>query len=484
MTSLETTSTQVDTIDTDALILGVIENSEIAAHPLLPEEVRAALTAQAAPLEPSAKVGSTTVFVSDTVTARRVVLVGVGEGTDSELREAAGSASRACGDTPGHVVVALPALTDSAHTAVAEGATLGAYTFTDYRGDEEQHPGATWQVAGAPDAAIAAAKITVAGVAGVRDLVNTAPLDLYPESFAEIARHLTDSLDLEYEVWDPQRLAAEGFGGLLAVGVGSSRLPRLVRVGYSPKKFAAHVALVGKGITFDSGGLSLKPPAAMETMKSDMAGAATVLHVVAAAAQAELPIKVTAWLCLAENLPSGTAQRPSDVIRIYGGKSVEVLNTDAEGRLVLADGLVKAQEESPDVLIDVATLTGAQGVALGERTSGVMGDADIRDAVVAAADSAGEPMWAMPLPEYLRASLDSTIADIQNIGDRANAGMLTAGLFLKEFVDDTPWAHLDIARPSFNEKPAHGFTTRGGTGIAVRTLLQYLRNYAGGEAKN
>jgi leucyl aminopeptidase len=195
---------------------------------------------------------------------------------------------------------------------------------------------------------------------------------------------------------------------------------------------------------------------------------------VLAAAGAKLNVNVVGWLCLAENLPSGTAQRPSDVIRIYGGKSVEVLNTDAEGRLVLADGLVKAREDNPDVLIDVATLTGAQGMALGDRTSGVMGTPAIRDAVVAAAESVGEPMWPMPLPDYLSESLKSKIADLKNIGERSNAGMLTAGLFLKEFVGETPWAHLDIARPAFNEGAAHGFTTPGGTGAGVRTLLAYL----------
>src|SRR5690606_34783077 len=210
------------------------------------------------------------------------------------------------------------------------------------------------------------------------------------------------------------------------------------------------------------------------TMKSDMAGAAAVMHVVLAAARANLPIAVTGWLCLAENMPSGTAQRPSDVIRTYNGTTVEVLNTDAEGRLVLADGLARALEENPAVIIDVATLTGAQGMALGTQTSGVMGTEDARAEVIEAADAAGEPMWPMPLPAHLREPLTSKIADLQNMGDPNGGGMLTAGVFLKEFVGDSPWAHLDIARPAFNEGGPYGYIAPGGTGVSVRTLFELL----------
>jgi leucyl aminopeptidase len=216
----------------------------------------------------------------------------------------------------------------------------------------------------------------------------------------------------------------------------------------------------------------------MVAMKSDMAGAAAVLGTVLAAARLKLPVAVTGWLCLAENMPSGTAQRPSDVITIRGGKTVEVLNTDAEGRLVLADGLVAAIEEGPDVVLDVATLTGAQLVALGARVSAVMGTDDVRDEVVAAAGRAGEQFWPMPLPTELRESLSSKVADIANIGER-HGGMLVAGLFLKDFVGQTPWAHLDIAGPAFNEQTAFGYTPVGGTGVAVRTLLELVEARAG-----
>jgi leucyl aminopeptidase len=245
------------------------------------------------------------------------------------------------------------------------------------------------------------------------------------------------------------------------------------------RKPAKRVHLVGKGITFDSGGLSLKPAAAMEWMKSDMGGSAAVLATVRAAAQLGLGVEVTGWMAIAENMPSGSAIRPSDVLHIHGGKTVEVMNTDAEGRLVMADAIVRACEESPDVLLDVATLTGAQLVALGSRVYAVMGDDEVRDAVVAAAGAAGEPAWPMPLPPELRASLDSPVADISNMGDRYG-GMLVAGLFLKDFVaDGVPWAHLDIAGPSFNEGEAYGYTPKGGTGVPVRTLVQWLESLAG-----
>ncbi|TBR15227.1 MAG: leucyl aminopeptidase, partial [Chitinophagaceae bacterium] len=243
------------------------------------------------------------------------------------------------------------------------------------------------------------------------------------------------------------------------------------------------VALVGKGITFDSGGLSLKPAASMEEMKSDMGGAAAVIATMAAVAELALAVDVEAWVPMAENMPSGTAIRPSDVLTLRGGKTVEVNNTDAEGRLILADAIARACEDGPDVVLDVATLTGAQLVALGARTTGVMGnDDDLRTAVVDAAGRAGEPSWPMPLPAELRKGLDSEIADLVNTGPR-EGGMLTAGLFLKEFVaEGVRWAHLDIAGPAFNSGDAYGYTPHGGTGAAVRTFVQLLEDLSTGTA--
>lgn len=478
MTSLNATSDTVSTIDADALILGF--DGDVTSHPQLPEDVRSAIAQTAAALEPSAKVGSTVVLPGTDVSATRIVLVGVGDATEGDLRFAAGAASRACGKRPSTVVVALPAADDAAASAIAEGALLGAYTFNDYKSDDAvaSYEGADWHIAGASEEAVKRASILAAAVSGTRDLVNTPPLDMYPAAVAEAAQAYAQQFPIAVKVWDVPELAEEGFGGILGVGMGSSRLPRLVRVAWEPAEAKSSVALVGKGITFDTGGISLKPPKGMETMKSDMSGAAAVLHIVLAAARAELPVKVTGWLCLAENMPSATAQRPSDVIRIYGGKTVEVLNTDAEGRLVMADGLVKAIEENPDVVLDIATLTGAQGVALGSRTSGVMGDEEVRSAVVAAADSVDEAFWPMPLPAYLLDTIESKVADLKNIGDPMG-GMLSAGVFLQQFVGDTPWAHLDIARPAFNEGSPWGFTASGATGASVRTMFRFLETRAG-----
>ncbi|MFW7415330.1 leucyl aminopeptidase [Demequina sp. SO4-18] len=478
MTSLNATSDPVSTIDADALILGY--DGDVTAHPQLPDEVRASIAESATALEASAKVGSTVVLPGIGVSATRIVIVGLGDGSEGDLRFAAGAASRACGKRPSSVVVAIPTADDAETAAVAEGALMGAYTFNDYKSDDDVagYKGSDWYIAGASDAALSRASILAAAVTGTRDLINTPPLDMFPAAVAEAAQAYAQQFPVDVTVWDVPELAEEGFGGILGVGMGSSRLPRLVRIEWNPADAKSSVALVGKGITFDTGGISLKPPKGMETMKSDMSGAAAVLHTVLAAARAELPIKVTGWLCLAENMPSATAQRPSDVIRIYGGKTVEVMNTDAEGRLVLADGLVRAIEDNPDVVLDVATLTGAQGVALGTRTSGVMGQEEVRSAVVAAADSVDEAFWPMPLPAYLRESLDSKVADLRNIGDPMG-GMLSAGVFLQEFVGDTPWAHLDIARPAFNDGSPWGFTSSGATGASVRTMFRFLESRAG-----
>ncbi|WP_062079280.1 leucyl aminopeptidase [Demequina globuliformis] len=478
MTSLNATSDTVSSIDADALILGY--DGDVTSHPQLPEDIRASIATLAQALEPKAKLGAVTVLPGTDVSATRVVLVGIGDGSEGNLRQAAGAASRAVGTRPSSVVVALPAADDSAAAAVGEGVILGSYTFNEYKSDDAlaAYEGAAWHLAGASEAAVERARIIAAAVAGTRDLVNTPPLDMFPAAVAEIAQSYGERMGVDVDVYEPQRLADEGFGGILAVGMGSSRLPRLIKVEWAPEDAKSHVALVGKGITFDTGGISLKPPKGMETMKSDMSGASAVLHIVLAAAQAKLPVKVTGWLCMAENMPSGTAQRPSDVIRIYGGRTVEVMNTDAEGRLVMADGLARAIEDGPDAVLDIATLTGAQGVALGTRTSAVMGSEDIRAEVVDAATEADEAFWPMPLPEHLKEGMESKVADTKNIGE-PSGGMLSAGLFLQEFVGDTPWAHLDIARPAFNEGSAWGHNPAGATGASVRAMFRFLEKRAG-----
>ena len=416
-----------------------------------------------------------------------VALTGVGTLGDDDaveletLRRAAGAAVRSLAGSA-DVVLALPAQDAAQVGAVAEGALLGAYRYARYRSGGTA-PVARLElvspVARAKDAkaALERAVVVADAVSGARDLVNASPSDLYPESFAEEAQAGAKGTKVKVQVLDEKALRAGGYGGIIGVGQGSLRPPRMVKLTYSPARAKAHYALIGKGITFDSGGLSLKPAKGMETMKMDMAGAATVLHTVLAAAALDLPVKVTGWLALAENMPSGTAQRPSDVITIRGGKTVEVLNTDAEGRLVMADALVAATEESPDVIIDIATLTGAQMVALGSQVGAVMGTDETRDEVVAAAGEAGEQFWPMPLPVELAESMKSQVADISNMGDRWG-GMLVAGLFLKEFVGDFPWAHLDIAGPAYNEGKPRGYTAEGGTGTGLRTLLAVLERAA------
>jgi leucyl aminopeptidase len=421
------------------------------------------------------------------IAARSLALVGLPSATPSadDLRYAAGSVARRMLGLES-VALALPIVDEAQAQAALEGCLLGAYEYTEYRSDVDagrSRPARSFTVVtSVPVAPETIAYATEVGRAVhlVRDLVNESPLDLYPESFAARASQLADLPGVDVTVWDEEQLAAEGFGGILGVGQGSSRPPRLVKVSYSPAGSAArHIALVGKGITFDSGGLSLKPAASMIGMKYDMAGAATVLSVVIAAARLGLPTKITAWLCLAENLPSATAIRPGDVLRIRGGKTVEVLNTDAEGRLVLADGLVAASEEFPDAIIDVATLTGAASVALGNRYVGTLGSSPLVAEVLAAASSTGELFWHMPLGEEFRSMLNSDIADIANIKPGNTAGgMLIAAVFLNEFIGASadgsgrvPWVHLDIAGAGTNKDALYGYTGKGPTGVTVRTLL-------------
>lgn len=415
--------------------------------------------------------------------------LGAGEVTEEILRRAAGAASRALAGKKS-ADFALPTKNSREASAVAEGAALGAYSFTEFRGatlKDQKLPldHITVISKSANKAIINRAEIIARHTHLVRDLVNTPPSHLTPDSFASEMKKLATSLKLKTEILNHTQLKNKGYGGLTAVGQGSANPPRLLRVSYSPANPKARIALVGKGITFDSGGLALKPAAGMEEMKSDMSGAAAVIATTFAAAQLKLPVAIEAYACLAENMPSDTATRPSDVITIYGGKTVEVLNPDAEGRLVLADGLVRAAEDGKkngknklDAIIDVATLTGAQGIALGTRTSGVMtNSSELSEKFIKATHVSGELFWPMPLPEELRASLDSPIADIANIGDR-QGGMLVAGLFLREFVDPSqPWLHLDIAFPAFNPKTAHGYTSVGGTGVALRSLIALMESF-------
>lgn len=417
-----------------------------------------------------------------------VAFIGLGsEVTRGSLRSAAGAVGRLSSGLAS-VALALPLADQETATVVLESAASGAYAYLTYRTASESGPKrpvpaitliAPAEFDGERIAADAAATATATHL--VRDLVNEPASDLYPETFVERVRALAEGLPIELEVLEPERLAAEGFGGILGVGSGSTRGPRLVIARYAPEAAERHLAIVGKGITFDSGGLSLKPPSSMPTMKYDMTGAATALAVVLDAARRALPVRVTAWLCLAENMPSGSAIRPGDVLRMWNGTTVEVTNTDAEGRLVLGDALAAAAAEQPELLVDVATLTGAARVALGDRTTGVMGDTPAVDLVLEAAERADEAMWAMPLPAELRSVLDSDVADLANAKPGHTAGgMLVAGHFLRAFVGEAGsdgagarigWAHLDVAGPAYNSGSPYGAVGKGPSAVAVRTLL-------------
>ncbi|MFD4529655.1 leucyl aminopeptidase [Streptomyces sp. NPDC058470] len=428
-----------------------------------------------------------------------VVAVGLGavpeqdDTYDAEvLRRAAGAAARALAGAK-KAAFALPIADPADAGAVAEGARLGAYAFDAYKetGNGAKNGKAPLAevalIGGKPrdaayKAAIARATAVTEELNRARDLINTPPNDLNPESFAAVVSAAGKEHGIKVQVLDEKALEKGGYGGILGVGKGSAAGPRLVKLSYTSAKATKHLAFVGKGITYDSGGISLKPAGHNETMKCDMSGAAAVFAAVVAAARLGLEVNVTGWLALAENMPSGTATRPGDVLRMYSGKTVEVLNTDAEGRLVLADALWKASEEKPDAIVDVATLTGAMVLALGNRTFGVMANDDaFRASIVEAAEEVGEESWPMPLPEHLRKGMDSPTADIANMGERMGGG-LVAGLFLREFVGEgITWAHLDIAGPAFNESGPFGYTPKGGTGSAVRTLVRLAELTAAGD---
>ncbi|MET7882916.1 leucyl aminopeptidase [Streptomyces avermitilis] len=419
-----------------------------------------------------------------------------GAAFDAEaLRRAAGAAARALAGAK-KAAFALPIADAADAGTIGEGALLGAYSFDAYKENGKNGKNAkngkaplaeVVLLGGKPrdkafKAAVDRAVAVTEELNRARDLINTPPNDLNPESFAAVAQAAAKEHGIKVQVLDEKALTKGGYGGILGVGAGSAAAPRLVKLSYTSSKAKKHLAFVGKGITYDSGGISLKPAGHNETMKCDMSGAAAVFAAVVAAARLGLEVNVTGWLALAENMPSGTATRPGDVLRMYSGKTVEVLNTDAEGRLVLADALWAASEEKPDAIVDVATLTGAMMLALGNRLFGVMANDDaFRTAIVEAAEEVGEDSWPMPLPEHLRKGMDSPTADIANMGERMGGG-LVAGLFLREFVGEgITWAHLDIAGPAFNEAAPFGYTPKGGTGTAVRTLVRLAELTAAGD---
>ncbi|MGP3962581.1 leucyl aminopeptidase [Nonomuraea sp. 3N208] len=487
MTTVRLNSADPVSLDTDALIVGFTSSEEGPSPATGAESLDAAfggrLAASLGTVAFSGKAGELAKLPTfGAIAAPLLVAVGLGDSYDAEgLRRAAGAAVRSLAGTS-RAALALPAGSPEEAEAVALGGLLGAYSFSRYRTNGEQKPPVAelTVISGQPEALAKRAGVLAESVALVRDLVNTPPSDLWPAKFAEIAEQAGGKVGLSVEVLDEKQLKDGGYGGLIGVGQGSANPPRLVRLSYNHQDAGKTLAFVGKGITFDSGGLSLKPSNAMDWMKSDMGGAGAVLGALIGIARLGLPVNAVGYLCLAENLPSGTAQRPSDVLHSYSGKTVEVLDTDAEGRLVLMDGIARAAEDGPDVIVDVATLTGAQIVALGWRTSGVMANDDaLRELVVEAAGAAGEGAWGMPLPEELRKGLDSPIADLANLQPERWGSMLAAGIFLKEFVPNgLRWAHIDMAGPAFNKGEPYGYTPKGGTGAITRTLIGLAERHA------
>lgn len=386
-------------------------------------------------------------------------------GGKQSVRDFAAAAVRAASS-------ALPLVIQAAeHSNEAiEGALLATATPTSYKASPAIEP-VQIKVVGSDSKSLQANLVLAEEIIAAREVINKPANDLYPQSFAEIARARAKAAGVEIEIWDETKLEEEKCGGILAVGKGSNRPPRLIKLTY--RGGGKHLGLAGKGITFDTGGLSLKPADSMVGMKYDMAGAATVMAATFAIARLGLKVDLTTILCVAENMPSGQATRPGDVIKIRNGKTVEVLNTDAEGRLVLADGLSILTEIAPDHIVDVATLTGAATIALGKRYSGLMGHGPVIEELLAAAAQCEELLWNMPLADDLRSTLDSDLADMTNvkIGNRAG-GMLVGGLFLEKFVnEDASWAHIDIASAANNDGAPYSVYPSGATGVMVRTLV-------------
>ncbi|HEV2370046.1 MAG TPA: leucyl aminopeptidase [Acidimicrobiales bacterium] len=433
-----------------------------------------------------------------------VVVVGTGAGDAEALRSAAAAVVRAAGRAT-HVAFAPGAAGDgvsaaSAAQAVAEGATLAAYRYTTFKSakaDGAQPRLERFTLVGTADGTDAGLKrgaVVAGAVALARDLVNEPAGSLTPTRMAAIAEQLASRSGLRLAVYDGTAILRERLGALAGVARGSDEEARLVRLAYAPSGAAPRagarsgsgtgavptIAIVGKGITFDSGGLSLKTPDGMTTMKTDMSGAAAVLATMSVLAELDVPVRVIGYMPLTENMPGGRAIKPGDVLRARNGKTIEVLNTDAEGRLVLADALSLATEDKPDAIVDLATLTGAVVIALGRKIAGVMGnDDELLGRLEAAGERAGERLWRLPLPDDYRRDIDSEVADMKNIGAAGAAGSIIGGVFLREFVGDVPWAHMDIAGTARADAD-DGYTTRGATGFGVRTLVEMLDSFGPG----
>jgi leucyl aminopeptidase len=473
----------------DLLLVPVFEGSLFDTSPLddLNRRLEGLLGKLAGEEKFQAKKGqSLALHTHSKVGPERLLLVGLGtkEGFDAvELRHVAARAGKTAGVK--HAAVLLPAGVEDLRSLQlgAEGALLGTYRFDRYLSEDARKP-STLELCtlvvrseAAREAfgrAVTRAETIARAVFCTRDLINEPAGVMTPVKMAEIAQGLAKEQGLGIQVLGPAECRAQGMGMFLAVAQGSEEEPRFLHLTYTPKTPAKkRVCLIGKGVTFDSGGLSLKPSTAMEDMKVDMSGAATVLSAIGALAELGAPYEIHAICACTENMPSGKSYKLGDVLRSMAGKTVEINNTDAEGRLTLGDAIAYAKKLSPDEIFDFATLTGACVVALGPHTAGVMSNnTALAERWLSAAKTAGEEMWQLPLPERLKEQLKSDIADMKNTGERFG-GALTAGLFLKEFVGDTAWVHVDVAGPASADKE-YGAIAKGGTGFAVATLVEYL----------
>jgi leucyl aminopeptidase len=470
---------------TDAAGPGLAERGGPSVDPALEGLLPASIADTIAAFELTGRAGEVTqVLAAIEGQPMRVLLLGMGDRSPRSLRRAGAELGRRIADGAVATTSAVVGETDEGIQAFAEGVLLGGYRFDLKSGrpppGSDGRPGglARLLVSSAGDGSAALHRATVlAGAVGLaRDLANLPSQRKSPEWLADEAVRVTSGHDVEARVWSPAELAEAGFGGILAVGAGSARPPRLIELSYHPAGARSHIVLVGKGITFDSGGLSLKPNDGMKTMKTDMAGGAVVIAVLAALSSLGVPHRVTGLVAAAENMPSGSAYRPGDVITQYGGRTVEVLNTDAEGRLVLADALAYAAATlEPDQLIDIATLTGAVRIALGTTHAGLYATDDaLAASLVAAGQASGDRLWRLPLEDSYATALTSGVADLAHVAtDGTPAGSITAALFLREFAGGRPWAHLDVAgtgRSTEND----GDVSKGATGFGVRLLLRLL----------
>lgn len=437
------------------------------------------------------KAGQTVVFpTQERLPSRTLLLLGLGKeaaGTETWRRSAAKAHKAAKGQQAKHLAwFFTDAQSEAALAAVVEGTLLSAYAFDKYKSDRANNRpvvdslslgGLGLRKTAALGSALEAAQKTAPGVCFARDLVNEPASVSTPSYLAEQATKIARSVGLKAEIFGINKMKTAKMAGVLAVAKGSVEEPRFIKLSYTPTgRPKKKIALVGKGLTFDSGGLSLKTPKSMETMKLDMSGGATVLGVMQVIAQLRPKVQVTAYVPSTENMPSGTAQKPGDIITYKNGKTVEVLNTDAEGRLILADALIRAVEDRADVIIDLATLTGACVVALGSQVAGMFcNNQELSDALMECGKQSGEAFWPLPLVKDYKDEIKSSIADIKNIGG-GSGGAIAGALFLEEFVGDTPWAHLDIAGPAFADRELP-YSPRGGTGFGVRTLVRYVMSF-------